>query len=169
MNIFHLNGLSQDINFSFNSNNFQVGQTKKIVIYYSFSGPGRLLHPESEKTLDSIFNFLKQNPKIIIEIGAYTDYRGKDETNKRLSQYRAESVRDYLIFKGINTLKVIAKGYGEESPFVVDLISNKLFPKFPIGQVLDKVFIEGLSDLADQENAHMLNRRTILKILKISK
>ena len=51
-----------------------------------------------------------------IEIGAYTDDRGSDALNQNLSQKRAESVRSYLLGKGIAADKLTAKGYGEASP-----------------------------------------------------
>jgi outer membrane protein OmpA-like peptidoglycan-associated protein len=49
-------------------------------------------------------------------ISGYTDARGSDELNRRLSQSRAESVRDYLIGQGIPSARIRAQGLGETNP-----------------------------------------------------
>ena len=48
-----------------------------------------------------------------IEIAGHTDNVGTIESNIKLSKERANSVRNYLIKKGISAKRVIAKGYGE--------------------------------------------------------
>ena len=48
-----------------------------------------------------------------MKISAHTDSKGSDEYNLELSQKRAESVVNYLIAKGIDSGRLIAKGYGE--------------------------------------------------------
>ncbi len=74
------------------------------------------LKPESFSELDRLFKFLNDNPEIKIEISAHTDSKGSDEYNLELSQKRAESVVNYLIANGINSDRLIAKGYGESQP-----------------------------------------------------
>jgi peptidoglycan-associated lipoprotein len=69
-------------------------------------------------TLDQLTMVLTQNPKINIQLSSHTDCRGNDVYNQELSQRRAQSAVDYLITKGINTNRLIAKGYGESSPEV---------------------------------------------------
>ncbi|MGZ4089526.1 MAG: OmpA family protein, partial [Bacteroidia bacterium] len=49
-------------------------------------------------------------------IQSHTDSKGSDQYNEKLSQKRAESVVNYLIGKGINPLRLKAKGYGESKP-----------------------------------------------------
>ena len=51
-----------------------------------------------------------------IEISGHTDDVGKEEYNRGLSQARAESVRDYLLGRGIAPDRVVARGYGESRP-----------------------------------------------------
>lgn len=51
-----------------------------------------------------------------IEVAGHTDSIGTDEYNIKLSQRRAEAVRNYLISKGIAADRLIAKGYGESQP-----------------------------------------------------
>jgi outer membrane protein OmpA-like peptidoglycan-associated protein len=71
---------------------------------------------ESFSELDRVYKFLNDNPGINVEISAHTDAVGSDEYNLELSQQRAESVVNYLIAKGINSDRLIAKGYGESQP-----------------------------------------------------
>ncbi|MFT4622199.1 MAG: outer membrane protein OmpA-like peptidoglycan-associated protein, partial [Myxococcota bacterium] len=51
-----------------------------------------------------------------VEIAGHTDSRGSDAMNLSLSQSRAESVRTYLISKGVTPDRLVAKGYGETTP-----------------------------------------------------
>jgi outer membrane protein OmpA-like peptidoglycan-associated protein len=51
-----------------------------------------------------------------IRISGHTDHVGSDEANLRLSNDRANSVRDYLVSKGIDALSIEAIGYGESEP-----------------------------------------------------
>jgi len=59
-----------------------------------------------------------------VEVGGHTDDRGSDDYNQKLSQQRAEAVRDYLISKGIAADRLTAKGYGEAQP-VADNASDE--------------------------------------------
>jgi outer membrane protein OmpA-like peptidoglycan-associated protein len=74
------------------------------------------LKPESYSELDRLYRFLSDNPGIRVEISAHTDSKGSDEYNLELSQKRAESVVNYLVAKGIDSGRLIAKGYGETQP-----------------------------------------------------
>lgn len=51
-----------------------------------------------------------------IEVAGHTDSRGSDAYNMKLSQQRAEAVRNYLVSKGIAADRLSAKGYGESQP-----------------------------------------------------
>lgn len=51
-----------------------------------------------------------------IEVAGHTDSRGSDAYNMKLSQQRAEAVRNYLVGKGIAADRLSAKGYGESQP-----------------------------------------------------
>ncbi|MFD1816117.1 Outer membrane protein OmpA [Pseudarcicella hirudinis] len=77
-----------------------------------------LLRSESYPELNRIADFLKTNTKIIIEIGGHTDNVGTDEVNNKLSQERAEVVRNYLLTKNIKPERISAKGYGKTQPKV---------------------------------------------------
>jgi len=74
------------------------------------------LSKESFPELDRIGITMNDNKKLFIEIGGHTDNIGGNETNLKLSQDRADSVREYLIGKGIEPDRVQSKGYGETKP-----------------------------------------------------
>ena len=67
-------------------------------------------------TLNKLYDSFQKNPKLIVEIAGYTDNVGDDIANQLLSQRRADSIRSYLIQKGISENRILAKGYGEKSP-----------------------------------------------------
>jgi len=51
-----------------------------------------------------------------VELGSHTDSRGSKQYNQELSQKRADAVVEYLVNKGIDPERLIAKGYGESQP-----------------------------------------------------
>ncbi|MEE4186013.1 MAG: OmpA family protein [Gammaproteobacteria bacterium] len=59
---------------------------------------------------------LKENPNITIEVAGHTDSSGDAGYNMDLSQKRAETVRDYLISRGVDADRITARGYGETQP-----------------------------------------------------
>ncbi len=74
--------------------------------------------PESESVLQGALNTMETYGEIIVEISGHTDDVGSASNNQTLSQRRADSVRFWLISKGIQPVRIIAKGYGEEFPRV---------------------------------------------------
>ncbi|WP_430427673.1 OmpA family protein [Maribacter litoralis] len=77
------------------------------------------LRRESRERLQTVIDVMKKNPGMIIEIGTHTDIRGNSGYNKGLSQKRADSAKDYLIKNGIDSDRIVSKGYGESKPIVV--------------------------------------------------
>ncbi len=75
------------------------------------------LKPESFPILDDAARILTMHPEIDVEIQGHTDDIGSDAYNLRLSQKRAESVRQYLIdVHMIEPVRLIPVGYGERRP-----------------------------------------------------
>lgn len=69
---------------------------------------------ESLKDLnEKALRFLQNNPSVKMELAAHTDSRGNAEKNRELSQSRAQSAVDYLVSKGVDASRLVAKGYGE--------------------------------------------------------
>lgn len=74
------------------------------------------LTASSHEQLDKAVDAMNKYDQLRIEIQAYTDSMGEAAYNQYLSEQRANSVRDYMIGKGIATSRMEAKGYGESSP-----------------------------------------------------
>lgn len=75
------------------------------------------IKPESYTLLNEVATLLLAHPEFgHIEVGGHTDARGKDAYNLDLSQRRAESVRDFLIGRGVLASRLSAVGYGETRP-----------------------------------------------------
>ena len=70
----------------------------------------------SNSQLDDLADILKRNDAVNLTVEGHTDNVGDDAYNMNLSQKRTESVRDYLISKGISATRLTAVGYGETKP-----------------------------------------------------
>jgi OmpA-OmpF porin, OOP family len=75
-----------------------------------------ILQASSYAELNEIVDYMKINDKEIIEIAGHTDNVGQDADNLKLSQSRAEAVKNYLVKKGIAAARLKAKGYGASQP-----------------------------------------------------
>ncbi len=91
---------------------------KKIVIKQKiyFQTAKAIIRPRSFPVLDEIVQVLKDNSWIRLRIEGHTDSVGPAEYNLRLSQKRANAVRNYLIAHGIDPSRLEAVGYGESRP-----------------------------------------------------
>jgi OOP family OmpA-OmpF porin len=78
------------------------------------------LLPESFAALDEVGTILLKWPQLNMEIGGHTDSRGTEALNQRLSEARAQSVKDYLTqkFPGLAQTQLEVRGYGESRPLV---------------------------------------------------
>jgi Outer membrane protein and related peptidoglycan-associated (lipo)proteins len=74
------------------------------------------LKPESMGTLNEIAKMLKAHADLKFEIGGHTDSDGADEPNLKLSQQRAESVKNQLVALGVDGTRLTTKGFGETQP-----------------------------------------------------
>lgn len=81
-----------------------------------FENDSAVLTSESRGILDGVSDSLKSQPNVRVEIGGHTDSVGNDTYNDNLSQQRAESVRQYLISRGVEASRMVAMGYGEFKP-----------------------------------------------------
>ena len=104
---------------------------------------------------------LIENPNVVIQLRSHTDNRAGDDFNMELSQRRAQICVDYMVAKGIAPMRLIAKGMGENEPFVMDVKDGKLRP----GAILNETFIDKLKRKKDKEKAHQYNRRTDFKVV----
>jgi peptidoglycan-associated lipoprotein len=123
------------------------------------------LKPQFQDSLQGLIETLDANETIVVEIASHTDARDTEERNDILSQRRAESVVDYLILRGIDPERLIAKGYGERVPFTIVKQTEKAGYVFEEGTVLTEAFIETLPSQEVKEAAHQMNRRSEFSIL----
>lgn len=87
------------VNFAFNSSN--ISNTGKA-------------------NLDKLATVLANNPDTNISIYGHTDSKGSDAYNQTLSEKRANSVKTYLVSKGISSARMTAKGMGETEPIATN-------------------------------------------------
>lgn len=112
-------------------------------IYYDLNQ--FFIRPDAARELEArVIPMLKKYPEMKIEIRSHTDSRASDAYNQKLSQNRARAVVDYLVSRGVNSKRIVAKGYGES-----ELANN-------------------CDDTAEcNEFQHQQNRRTEFKILAL--
>jgi len=92
-------------------------ETQSVVLKgVTFLPSSANLTPEAKTVLDAAVAALSGQKDLKVELGGHTDSQGKDAANLALSQKRAESVRQYLVDKGIEAGRLTAKGYGETQP-----------------------------------------------------
>jgi len=108
-------------------------------IYYDFNQWN--LRVDAYPVLDSLVKILKNYP-IKVELSSHTDCRGSYQYNNLLSQKRAQSAVNYILAKGINNKRIIAKGYGKYR------LVNRCADGVPC-----------------TESEHQANRRTEVKVL----
>jgi len=74
------------------------------------------LKPETREKLAKVSGILLTHPDMHLQVEGYTDNVGSDEFNQKLSEQRADSVRDYLISQGISADSITSKGFGKTNP-----------------------------------------------------
>jgi len=110
-------------------------------IYYDLDKA--FIRPDAGLELNKLVAVLVDNPEIRIELSSHTDSRQTDDYNQDLSQRRAQAAVDYIISEGIDTDRLIARGYGET-------------------QLLNKC----LDNVPCSEQEHQVNRRTEFKVIE---
>jgi len=75
------------------------------------------IDPRSFELLNDVATVIQSVPKELrFRVEGHTDSKGRDKYNKKLSQRRADAVRDFLVGKGVPTSRLDAVGYGEARP-----------------------------------------------------
>ena len=86
---------------------------KKGMMSIHFDLDKAAIRPEAATRLDSIVKVMQQNPEISLTVNGYCDWRGTTLYNQVLSENRSDATVDYLVSKGIDKKRMIAKGYGK--------------------------------------------------------
>jgi outer membrane protein OmpA-like peptidoglycan-associated protein len=105
--------------------------------YVFFKTGSAELDAMSEFELDNVAEQLNKYPEIQVELSGHTDNVGDSQSNRELSEQRAQTVFDYLVNKGVDAGRLNAKGYGDSLPIETN----------------------------DTAEGRKLNRRTELKVL----
>ncbi len=116
----------------------EVGEVVTLKNVFFKRGSSDLMET-SNAELDRIVNIMRKNPSMKVEIMGHTDNRGNAELLQKLSEERVESVKSYIVAKGINGNRITGKGYGGSQTIHEN----------------------------DSENEHLKNRRVEFKITKI--
>jgi outer membrane protein OmpA-like peptidoglycan-associated protein len=111
-------------------------------IYYDYGMSD--IRADAAFELDKLVQILNDNPTMRIELSSHTDSRGGDAFNLKLSDARAQSAVKYVISRGIDASRLVAKGYGETK-----LLNNCA------------------NNVNCSEEEHQFNRRTEFMILDI--
>jgi outer membrane protein OmpA-like peptidoglycan-associated protein len=74
------------------------------------------LSTKSFKALDEVARIMKDDQNLKLSIEGHTDNVGKADYNKTLSDNRANSVKEYLVKKGVDESRLAAEGFGLERP-----------------------------------------------------
>lgn len=97
--------------------------TKRLKKAQNEKGPIRFrkgkadVDPACDKTMKYIAQILKGSPGFHVQVDGHTDNVGNPESNRKLSQARAEAVVKYLVDKkGVDAKRLSAKGFGDTQP-----------------------------------------------------
>jgi outer membrane protein OmpA-like peptidoglycan-associated protein len=104
----------------------EVGKTEiKIKQQIQFALDSAVILPESFGLMTEIADVLIRNPRIKrVEIQGHTDNTGTPESNKQLSERRADSVRLWLTQHGVTGDRLVARGFGQEKPLVPNVTAQ---------------------------------------------
>jgi outer membrane protein OmpA-like peptidoglycan-associated protein len=72
------------------------------------------LNPGASRNLDQLVQFLTEHGDRRVEIDGYTDSVGTDSFNLDLSQRRADTVKAVLVSRGIDSSRIVSRGYGKD-------------------------------------------------------
>jgi OOP family OmpA-OmpF porin len=111
---------------------------KMVLFGVNFAFDKSNLLPESYPVLNRAVKLLNDKPDIKVEIEGYTDYIGTEAYNQELSLDRAQTVKAYLVSKGIASSRLTTVGYGKNNP-----VANN-----------------------DTEEGRAMNRRIVFRIIK---
>lgn len=89
---------------------------EKVVLHFNFEFNSSDLDEESTQYLDELTGVLLDNRRLSISLTGHTDNVGSVNFNQRLSLYRANAIKDYLVSKGVESTRIKTEGKGMSEP-----------------------------------------------------
>ena len=90
----------------------ETPEVKFPVIYFDFNSIA--INPDEQSKLNEILHILKENPDMKVTVTGWCDTRGSVAVNRRISRQRAETLKDWLVKKGIAASRISAAGKGSD-------------------------------------------------------
>ena len=78
------------------------------------------IRPDASVILDEVVSILSGKPDVQVRVEGHTDATGPEAYNQGLSERRADSVRKYLVEKGIGEAQLTSAGFGESNPIATN-------------------------------------------------
>ena len=103
---------------------FPERQRRIVLEGVNFETASANLTDQSYVTLNRVAASLAAHTELQVEVAGYTDSRGSDQYNQRLSQSRAEAVRQYLMQRGVAPERLSARGFGETNAIDTNATTN---------------------------------------------
>ncbi len=114
-----------------------------------FSYNESILDNEAIREAERIYAMMKQNPSVEIELTGHTDSRGSARYNRILSEKRAQSVKNYLVQRGIESERIILLAAGEEDPVAINKYEDG--SDAPEGRLLNRNVSIRISNMATRQ------------------
>ena len=90
----------------------ETPEVKFPVIYFDFNSIA--INPDEQSKLNEILHILKENPNMKVTVTGWCDTRGSVAVNRRISRQRAETLKAWLVKKGISASRISAAGKGSD-------------------------------------------------------
>ena len=90
----------------------ETSEVKFPVIYFDFNSIA--INPDEQSKLNEILHILKENPDMKVTVTGWCDTRGSVAVNRRISRQRAETLKAWLVKKGIAASRISAAGKGSD-------------------------------------------------------
>ncbi|AOS96077.1 Outer membrane porin F precursor [Microbulbifer aggregans] len=91
-------------------------EENEFLLTVDFEPGGSTPNMETIGDVEALLVILRDFPSVTIVIEGHTDSEGEPEKNQRLSQWRAEWVKNFLVDRGIESERVVAEGFGDTVP-----------------------------------------------------
>jgi OOP family OmpA-OmpF porin len=89
----------------------------RLTLHVNFDFDKSDIRKADEAELKKAIDFVKKYPHAKVELEGHTDGKGTEQYNQKLSEKRAEAVKQYLIKAGaVDKARISAKGYGKSKP-----------------------------------------------------